>query len=803
MDKLLVIAEKPKVAIAIADALGCSKRGHGYPENDQVVVGYAFGHLVELYVPDAEAARDFEALPVIPEHFQMRPIDGAREKLSNLQAAIRRSDIVGLVNACDAGREGELIFRLIVEHAGRQLPIERMWIKSMTPDALRAAFHGRRPGREFENLAAAARSRSEADWIVGINASRAVTRLLERQTGASVSMSAGRVQSPTLAILVHRERDIAAFVASDFYEVQARFVGTRGDYLAHWIDPATGNRRRFVDRGDAESIAARCRGVSPSEVVDTLVQKARKPPALFDLTALQREASRRFKFSAKRTEELAQSLYDTHKAISYPRTDSSALPEDYVGTACAIVAMLAQGRHSAEALPLTAVDAIDPELRVFDDAKVSDHFAIIPTSLSLDASESPVSDDERRIYDLVVLRFLAAFYPDQVIQTIERRTTVAGEVFLAKSSSVTEAGWTRLLAGSDEPTDATCSDALPPVDGEVLTTETVDVLQGRTTPPNRMTEADLLGAMVHADRLVDNDALRDAMKDRGLGTPATRGAIIEKLLERRDRPGSAAESYVVREGKSGHLVPTARGTSLVDVLEQHGGADLVSAAMTGEWEFRLHQVEKGAVSRPDFMQEIGSYTRELILAMRSRFGAMPAFAHPTLEAKCPACGGALIAEPKTVDCKACGWKLWREVASRYLGLDEVDRLVAAGQLEEVDGFVSKSRKKFRAGLLLREGGKVDFIFAGTSGPGEELESPCRACGGVIAHVGKQFACSSCDVRMWDSIAGRQMSVLEIEQLLREGQTPLLEGFVSSKTKRKFKARLRMTTDGKRADFAFD
>jgi len=639
----LVIAEKPSVARDLARVLGVRPSGKNCFEGEGRVITWCIGHLVELDEPSSYDGRwkawRMDTLPMVPNEFKLRAVASTRDQLHAVCNLLRDRRFTEVINACDAGREGELIFRYVYQLAGSRIPIRRLWISSLTDEAIRQGFAGLRPGRDFEPLADAARCRSEADWLVGLNATRAVT--IRHRTGENSTLfSIGRVQTPTLAILVEREKQIRAFVPQDYWLLKAEFA-TAGDAKFPAVF-TLGKCTRFAGGALAEKVRDRASSHGDAQdpvgpVVESLKQsKTREPPPLlFDLTSLQRTANKRFGLSAKATLEAAQSLYERSKVLTYPRTDSRHLPGDMLKEMDRIIAgvgkISAYGGYAAALLDRTP----RPGKRLFDDSKVSDHHAIIPTGKPIDPGT--LGRDEQRIFDLVVRRFLGAFYPDaefaqtEVVVTVgptatEKVTppddganiTVAPpppDRFVARGRVRLVVGWQE-VAGfgddedkggkkgkkKDEDEDDSAAGVLPPLaEGERLS-GSFETTAKKTKPPSRHTEASLLGAMENAGRLVEDEELRAAMKDGGLGTPATRAAIIETLLKR---------SFVAREGK--HLVPTPMGMGLVDALPVQS---LASPELTGNWEARLARIARGQETRPAFMKDIAGYVKEVVDAIR-------------------------------------------------------------------------------------------------------------------------------------------------------------------------------------------
>ncbi len=624
MLKTLVIAEKPSVAQDIVRALtpvaGKFEKHDEYFENDKYVVTSAVGHLVEIQAPEEFDVKrgkwSFAHLPVIPPYFDLKPVDKTKSRLNAVVKLAKRKDVGDLVNACDAGREGELIFRLIQQFAGGAKPLDkpvrRLWLQSMTPQAIRDGFDQLRSDKQMEGLANAARSRSEADWLVGINGTRAMTAFNSRDGGFFLT-TVGRVQTPTLAVVVEREEQIRKFVSRDYWEVHASFLAEAGEYQAKWFDPnwkknpddAEMRADRLWTQREAMAIADAVRGKAAT-VTEESKPTTQASPALFDLTSLQREANGRFGFSAKTTLALAQSLYERHKALTYPRTDSRALPEDYLPVVKDTMKMLAGSgmRHLAPFAKQAADEGyVKPSKRIFDNSKVSDHFAIIPTL----QAPSGLSDAEQRLYDLVVRRFLSVFFPSAEFLVTTRISQAVGHSFRTEGKVLVKPGWLAVwgkeaAAEVEGAKEGDKGQSLVPVKpGEMVRAETVEPKGLKTRPPARYSEATLLGAMEGAGKFIEDDELREAMQEKGLGTPATRAAIIEGLIN---------EKYMIREGRE--LIPTAKAFQLMTLLRGLGVEELSRPELTGEWEYKLAQMEHGKLSRDAFMREIAEMTRHIV-----------------------------------------------------------------------------------------------------------------------------------------------------------------------------------------------
>ncbi len=809
MTKQLIIAEKPSVAQDIAKVLGGFTRQGDYFESDDYVLSSAIGHLLELTVPEEYDVKrgkwTFTHLPMIPPHFALNPIEKTAERLKLLTRLMKRKDVSGLVNACDAGREGELIFRYVVQHAfGDKTvkPIRRLWLQSMTANSIRDGFAHLRSDAEMLPLADAARCRSEADWLIGINGTRAMTAFNSKE-GGFYKTTVGRVQTPTLAILVERERRIRAFVSRDYWEVEAEFQAVAGTYRGRWLDQKFkkgqddqlgehAKAERLWDKASAEAIRARCLG-KPGVVEEESKPKTELSPQLFDLTSLQRDANGRFGFSARATLSLAQALYEKHKVLTYPRTDSRCLPEDYLGQVKDTLTAMEETGYAGLARNILKNGWVHPNKRIFNNAKISDHFAIIPTGVI----PKSLSEAEQKIYDLVTRRFLAIFYPAAEYNVTTRITRVENEAFKTEGKVLITAGW--LAVYGKEAQGSEDAPTLPPLEKkERVWANDVEVIDHQTKPPARFNEATLLSAMEGAGKLVEDEELREAMSERGLGTPATRAATIEGLI---------AEEYLHRNGRE--LQPTAKAFSLLFALEQLSVDEIRSPELTGLWEWKLKEMEHGKLKRDEFMAHITEQTQVMVDRIKHGEFADPDFG--TLKTPCPKCGGTIHETYKHFKCDKCDYKLWKILASRQWEPEEMDALLEKRSIGPLDGFRSKMGRAFSAIIKLNAEQGLEFDFGqGSDAEGEEVDfsgqealGACPKCSARVFDVGMAYVCEkaigaakSCDFRSGKVILQQEVARAEMQKLLETGKTSLLKGFVSNRTKKKFSAYLTRGTDGK-------
>ena len=813
MGKALVIAEKPSVATDIARVLRAPRdKSKDFFENDDYVISSAVGHLLTIIVPpDQDIKRGkwtFDKLPHIPTHFDLEPIAKSESRLRVLLRLIKRDDVDRFVNACDAGREGELIFRYIIQYATEKHPrktagksVSRLWLRSMTPDAIHKGFANLRSDDDMKPLASAANCRSEADWLVGINGTRAMTAFNSKSGGFYLT-PVGRVQTPTLAVVVEREKEIRVFEPKDYWEVHATFRAAAGEYTGRWLDEsfkkdsddAHKRAERIWEQAKADSIQTKCDGQA-GEVSEQSKPTKQAAPALFDLTTLQREANSRFGFSARNTLGIAQALYERHKVLTYPRTDSRCLPEDYSGTVKQTLESLGQARYGSLASDVLKNDWVHGgNKKVFNNAKISDHFAIIPT---LKPAPATLKEQEQKIYDLVAKRFIAVFYPSAEFLVTTRITRVEGEPFKTEGKVLVKPGWLTVYGRDQAKQD---DGHLVPVEtGESVQADEVIVEAKATRPPARHSEATLLGAMEHAGKRVDDEELREAMRDKGLGTPATRASIIEELIRHK---------YMVREQKE--LVPTAQASSLITLLTALKVDALTKPELTGEWEFKLKEIERRKFDRESFMNEIRSMTEKIVGTAKAFDGDTVPGDYGKLKTPCPKCGGVVKETYKRFHCEGdgCEFSFWKTMGGRQFELSEADELVANGRIGPLDGFRSKMGRAFSAELKLTGEHKVEFDFGNGDEDEEEADfsgqepvGTCPKCKCSVYEHGRAYVCEKntgkvreCSFRTGKTILKRDIEKEQVAKLLKDGRTDLILNFISKKG-RPFKAYLVLKPDG--------
>jgi DNA topoisomerase-3 len=849
VSKALIITEKPSVARDIAQALGGFAEHEGFFESDAHVLTFAVGHLFELLTPEELDERykrwTLDALPILPEQLQLKRKKGQTDRIRVIQKLLERDDVDRVVNACDAGREGELIFREIVDFLGSRKPVQRLWLQSMTTEAIREGFRRLRPGEELEGLASAAQCRAWSDWLIGMNATRALTKRLKGRR-EKTAWSAGRVQTPTLALLVEREIEVLAHVPRPFWRVSAVFALNGHTYTGTFFDPAfrAGDDDalkddRLFDEAVARAVVEAVRG-QPGSAGETRKPSRESAPPLFDLTSLQREGNRRFGWSARRTLDAAQRCYEAHKLLTYPRTDSRCLPNDYRETVGRVLAAF----EGATAGPVADYApharrlrerGLENQARVFDDSGVSDHFAIIPTGVLPSAS---LGADDRRLFDLVTRRFLGAFHPPAIWERVERVTTVSSHSFRTRARALTEPGWRAVLPGTGDEEDVAVLPPLRPgadqAEGVAVRTAEVDLEADETRPPPRLSEARLLSLMENAGQSVDDENIAAVMHEKGIGTPATRAEIIENLI---------AKGYAVRVGKA--LRPTVKGMRLIDTLHRIHIERLASAALTGELEYHLGEVEHGRRSGADFMSEIRDYAREIVDAAKT-FEYDQLYAGEPSLGPCPRCGRPVFEQAWFYRCQQvpgaseeedCPMRFWKDVSGRYLDRAAVAALLKEGRTPVLDGFTARDGRTYKGVLEVdREQWKVVVRSEGWSGEASSdqpeyevdptplarcpiceehdvVETPTHfVCAGRLKaedepapsapaappqgpRTGKRADDGRCGLVLPRTVCKREITRAEAEPYVRTGKTELLTDFVS-RYGRPFSATLVLKENGR-------
>jgi len=809
--KKLVIAEKPSVAKDIAKALDCklNKKNDTY-ENDSYIISYAVGHILELYKPEDIDKKlkhwSLNTLPIIPEQFQLKPIEKTKSRVQELKKLIKSKEVDEIINACDAGREGELIFTYIYEYVKSKKTIKRLWLSSMTLDSIRNAFERLKSKEDVESLKDAAKCRSESDWLIGINGTRAIsTRMFSQRSRQHATV--GRVQTPTLTMVFEREKAIRSFIPRDYWKIIGKFNIKNGEYEGTYQKADFKKGQDDEDRADriwnkeeAEKIRNALKKADKGEISETKKSSTQKPPLLYDLTTLQREANNKFGFPAGLTLSTAQSLYEKHKLITYPRTDSKFLPEDY-GPTCHKVLVNIHGNQEKHAQKVIKNDWIDLDnKRIFNNKGVSDHFAIIPTETTNKVSK--LTDNEFKLYNLIVSRFIAVFFPPAEFNITSRLTTIDEHQFKTEGKVLVKPGWLEVYerSGGQKETlpSLSDSDGKPPF-ANILD---IDLSEEATKPPPRYTEATLLAAMEHAGKLVEDEDLSEAMKGKGLGTPATRAQIIDHLIR---------EKYIDRVQRE--LIPTIKAENLIEFLRVLNIEELTSPDMTGEWEFRLHQIETGDLTREEFMKGIKDATSSMVEKVKS-------FDESKVETKetditSPTDSKPLLENFRCYQSQDKELTIYKTMGNRKLSREEIRELLEKKKIGPLDGFRSKAGKPFSAVLKLDDDNKVKFDFGQTE-EAEEIDysqykaicncpkaerNLCSHNDGKIYATPNAYQCehhlepdTKCNFRISRTLLSRSIPEDQFLKLVKEGKTDLLDKFRSKKTKRLFSAYLILKDD---------
>ena len=711
MGRILVIAEKPSVGRDIARVIGCRERGDGCLMSDKYIVSWAVGHLVTLAEPDEMDEKlkkwSFDTLPILPAEIPLKVIRQTSKQYQILKKLMNDPETDSLICATDAGREGELIFRYIYEKAGCRKSFERLWISSMTDEAISEGFRNIRPGSDYDGLYASARCRSKADWLVGMNASRAFTLKY------NALLSIGRVQTPTLAILVRRRKEIENFVPEDYCTLQADFGDYTGTCFQEKWEPDT----HIPKKSEAEEIAAAVKGKTGEVIQAETSRKTELPPQLYDLTSLQRDANRMLGFTAERTLKTAQSLYETHKALTYPRTDSRYLPPDMIPRVVQTMKILPQSYQ--QYVPGAFRDGkLRAGKRTVDASRVTDHHAIIPTNKRVDPSG--FSADEQKLYDLVARRMLTAFYPACEYDATRVITRAEGYDFRTTGKVIVQPGWHEVPAMADPPRTRKKKEEdeenvqLPSLSiGDRREVRNTKIREDKTKPPSPHTDASLLFAMETAGKELEDEELVRQMKGSGIGTPATRAAIIERLIH---------VGYVQRKGKT--LAATDKGVRLIEILP----GEMTSPEMTGKWELALHEITDGKQDPVRFMDGIQrmctflvSYAREHTAQVTfpreeygkgKRKGHGPSGQDRILEGTvCPLCGkGNLRESPRAFSCTESGCKctFWKDMLTRGQGPELNEKLLRL--------ILEKKEVRGSTGLIQLREGWLRFFPNGSETP---------------------------------------------------------------------------------------
>jgi DNA topoisomerase-3 len=808
MDKTLIIAEKPSVAGDIVKVLpGKFKKEKTHFESNEYIVSYAVGHLATICEPgemsDSFKPWNLKVLPIIPEHYHLKAIPSSKSQLTALGKLIRKKEVKTIINACDAGREGELIFRYILEFVGSKRPIKktckRLWLQSMTTNSIKEAFNNLRDDEEMIRLADAAKSRSEADWLIGINGSRGLTAYNSKSGGFFLT-PCGRVQTPTLSLIVNREQKRLDFEAKKYWNLDADFLCGKSYYKGKYFLPkfkkSDQEPHKTADRiwthQEALDIAADCKG-EVAEVTEKAKSSLQKCPSLYDLTSLQREANSRFGFSAKMTLNIAQALYERFKVLTYPRTDSRFLPEDYIENTKKTFKKFSGtefGKHSDEALKKSY---IKPDKKIFNNSKISDHHAIIPTGTIV----KDLPEAENKLYKMVVQRYIAVFYPPAEFLNTTRISKVQSHHFKTEGKVLKVAGW-KVVYGKLSDGEKLL-DALP-LDTST-TAEKINIKEEFTKPPARYNESSLLSAMEGAGKLVEDEEMQEALKERGLGTPATRAAVIEKLIH---------DKYLIREGRE--LIPTRKAFDLLKVIYAMKIDALSSAELTGKWEQKLNLIARGEYTRQEFMDEIAEMTKSIISHIKD-------FDEETIKKEAsfsPVDGNTFFEYLSHFESEDGKFRIRKILGGRHMNTEEIVELLTKKQIGPLEGFISKKGAPFTAAIRLTSENKVEFDFGNSDSETDEeiaeiLKSESIGNSPIddspVFETLSGFVSKSAlekddkGLRLSKAILGKEIGRENVIKMLSGEKTDLIQGFRSSKTKRLFDAYLTMSNKGKLA-FSF-
>ena len=805
--KILIITEKPSVAADISKAIGKFTKHDNRYENSDYVISWALGHLVELYMPEdfdkAWKRWDLNTLPIIPKKFSTKPIEKTKKRFQELKKLMSREDIKGLINACDAGREGELIFTYIYEQAKCKKPFQRLWLSSMTKSGIIEAFSDLRPSSDMKNLQDAAKCRSEADWLLGINATRAVTKKMFSWISKQIA-TVGRVQTPTLAMIARRDNEIRNFKPQPFWKIEGSFRINKGEYRGILqkntkIDKNNPEDKvdRFWKKEEADDLLQKLSSAPQATITETKKRTRQAPAQLYDLTALQRDANTRYGFSASMTLSITQKLYEHHKCVTYPRTDSRVLTEDYVATCYDILRTIDDENKVFAERIIQQHNINGHNRRIFDNKKVTDHFAIIPTQ----QRPKTLTEPESIIFSLIEKRFISVFFPDAEFDITTRHSTLGDYKFKTEGRVLVIPGWLEVYGRSEMSQDdvlpeVTDADGTPPL----ASVAQLKSIEDSTRAPAAYNEATLLRAMETAGKLLDDDDLADAMKERGLGTPATRAQIIEHLL---------ALQYLTRDKKT--LKSTPKAEDILSFIRAANLQTLSSPAMTGEWEYKLRQMEEGQFARTTFMQEIEALTTAIIDRTKQYVEGSDATFESTIIS--PTDHLPMMMGERSYRSQDGKLVIQKVIGGRRFSEEEIRQLISDRKLDNIEGFISKSGQPFKASISLDENFHINFIF-GEDAPDaptsklskEEIDAfkvigTCPVCGSEVvatdtAYICKNYFDKKCKLRISQTMLDRELPLEQIQKMLTEGKSDLMENFKSRRTGKMFTARLVLTKDAK-------
>ena len=807
---IVILAEKPSVANDIAKVLGANSKKDTHWQGNDLIVTWAIGHLLQLkYMDDYDPAfkdwrKTVDRLPYIPETFQYKPIGGnGKKQLQAITKLIKDKSITEIVNACDAAREGELIFRTIVAHTKSKVPTSRMWLQSMTKDAIETAFDNRKSGEEYRPLMDAAYARSEADWIIGMNGSRIANQFLPRKRNEKSAISLGRVQTATLAMIVDHELEILSHSPMPYWQLEAQFGAGVAKWPARWErtghkdDPARPEWKahRIVEAEEKQKLEAVLAANASANVTQTNRDSHEKPPLNYDLTSLQREANSAFSWSAKRTLSVAQDLYDTYKLTTYPRTDSRHLPEDMHETIAKTIRQLGAQNSYNEFSEHLKNNGLKNVQRNFNDEKVSDHFAIIPTGK---LPEDNLRGDHAKLYDLITRTFLASWYP-QATWDVQTRTALVGqEKFVKEARGLKTPGWRAVRPKKQDYPEGWNNLPANPCEANV---DSHEFKEEKSKPKNRLKEAGLLRLMEHAGKQIDDDELASAMKEKGLGTPATRADTIEKLIDR---------GYIQR-AKAGAINATPHGIRIIDVLRRIPVEWITSAELTGEMESSLSAVQKGTSEKAEYMNLIVDKTQNMVSMIRDHDRA-ELYSKDEPLGNCPTCDGMIRETTLSYQCdknegrdKGCDFVFWKDTSGRWFDRETAMRLIEQKKIEDLHGFFNFSGETYNSTVAINETGQVKSNNSnGVELTGDEAKlCECPVCDhGHIVITATHYSCDYDDCKfrgMSKEMCKRPMSGEEAKKIFTEGKSDLIEDF-TSKRGRPFSAYLKL--DGNKVSFEF-
>ena len=789
---IVIIAEKPSVANDLASVLNVKDKKESHWHSENIIITWAVGHLLELKSPDEynsdlkDWRKSLDSLPYVPESFDLKPKQYTKKQLNAILKILKGKSVTEVVNACDAAREGELIFRSIIQYSGIDIPISRMWMQSMTDDALLRAYNDRKSGDNYQSLSDAAFARSHADWIIGMNGSRVANIRLPKNKREKTSNSLGRVQTPTLALVVDHELKILSYIPVPYWQLNAKFSVDGASWTARWErnghkdDPSNPERKshRIVD-SDEKSTVEQAISSGKTEVSEISRIKKEQAPMNFDLTSLQKKSISLWNWTSKRNDSVAQDLYDKFKIISYPRTDSRYLTDDMKDEVGKIIRSIAEQSEYSELANRISENGLKNSKRNFNSSKVRDHFAIIPNG---NAPPKSLSGDHKKLYDLIVRNFLASWYDNSEWKVTKRIANVENQLFIKEVEEIETLGWREVIPKKNSIPEGWGILPDNPCKASLVSYEFIEEM---SKPPNRLTERSLLSLMESAGKNIEDGEIADLMKDKGLGTPATRSSIIDNLVEQRK---------YLRRSRNGSISVSSQGIRIIDILRRIPVEWITSPELTGQMEYSLQSVQNGDYSVDQYINQIVKQTTEMVENIRE-YDRNELYKKEPPIGDCPCCDGKVYENSMAYQCEknisrdsGCSFVFWKDTSGRWFDRTTATRLLNSRKLADLHGFFRQSGDTYDATVELSDEGKVIPKGAGdtTSSTSDVELCACPLCeSGAIRITEYNYSCDNQDCKfrgLKNEMGKRIISHQEAKNILTNGKSELIEDFISKRNK---------------------